>query len=66
MVAGWWWSGVPLGLGNAELVRAACRHAVAAGVLRFEADVQARNERFFAALGWAPSNHRLRAARARR
>ncbi|HZE67108.1 MAG TPA: MSMEG_0567/sll0787 family protein [Sporichthyaceae bacterium] len=56
---GWWHGGrlvvrpgAPLGLG-AELVRAACRHAVAAGVLRFEADVQARNERFFARLGWA-------------
>jgi putative N-acetyltransferase (TIGR04045 family) len=55
---GWWQGGrlvvrpgAPLGIG-AELVRAACRHAVAAGVLRFEADVQARNERFFTRLGW--------------
>jgi AIR synthase-related protein len=33
-------------------VRAACRHAVAVGALRFEADVQAQNETFFARLGW--------------
>ncbi|HEY2831725.1 MAG TPA: MSMEG_0567/sll0787 family protein [Sporichthyaceae bacterium] len=55
---GWWHGGrlvvqrgAPLGIG-AELVRAACRHAVAAGALRFEADVQAANETFFVRLGW--------------
>lgn len=40
-----------LGVGSA-LVRAACAHAEAAGVLRFEATVQAGNERFFTRLGW--------------
>lgn len=55
---GWWRGGrlvvrhgAPLALG-AELVRAACAHAVAAGVLRFEAEVQTRNLRFFSRLGW--------------
>lgn len=58
---GWWHggrlvvrrarSGPPAGLG-AALIRAACAYALGAGVLRFEADVQARNERFFARLGW--------------
>ncbi|GAA0605333.1 GNAT family N-acetyltransferase [Sporichthya brevicatena] len=58
---GWWHGGrlvVRRGRGGpaphvgAALVRAACAHAVEAGVLRFEADVQARNEKFFARLGW--------------
>jgi putative N-acetyltransferase (TIGR04045 family) len=39
-----------------SLVRAACAYALEAGVLRFEADVQARNEKFFHRLGW----HRVR------
>jgi len=55
-----WWQGGRLvtspGLGihgvGGALVRAACAHAEAAGVLRFEATVQARNERFFTRLGW--------------
>jgi AIR synthase-related protein len=34
------------------LVRAACAYAEAAGVLRFEATVQAANERMFRRLGW--------------
>jgi putative N-acetyltransferase (TIGR04045 family) len=54
-----WWSGGRLvvrrgvrpGTG-AALVRAACAHAEIAGVLRFEATVQARNERMFTRLGW--------------
>ena len=54
-----WWSGgrlvvrrgARLGIG-AALVRAACAHAETAGVLRFEATVQARNERMFTRLGW--------------
>jgi putative N-acetyltransferase (TIGR04045 family) len=37
---------------GSALVEAACAHAENAGVLRFEATVQARNERFFARLGW--------------
>jgi putative N-acetyltransferase (TIGR04045 family) len=57
---GWWAGGrlvvrrgVRQGVG-AALVRAACAHAEAAGVLRFEATVQARNERMFTRLGWVP------------
>jgi putative N-acetyltransferase (TIGR04045 family) len=54
-----WWSGgrlvvrqgVRRGIG-AALVRAACAHAETAGVLRFEATVQARNEPMFTRLGW--------------
>ena len=55
-----WWSGGRLvvdpdcrvrGVG-AALVRAACAHAEGAGVLRFDATVQARNEVFFRRLGW--------------
>ncbi len=55
-----WWSGGRLvadpdcrvrGVGGA-LVRATCAHAESAGVLRFEATVQARNEVFFRRLGW--------------
>ncbi|TCK21700.1 MSMEG_0567/sll0787 family protein [Pseudonocardia endophytica] len=37
---------------GASLVRAACARAESAGALRFEADVQAPNERLFARLGW--------------
>ncbi|GAA4795249.1 GNAT family N-acetyltransferase [Actinomycetospora chlora] len=37
---------------GAALVRAACARAEAAGVLRFEADVQAPNETLFRRLGW--------------
>jgi putative N-acetyltransferase (TIGR04045 family) len=57
---GWWTGGRlvvartargPLGIG-AALVRAACAHAEAHGVLRFEATVQARNETMFRRLGW--------------
>ncbi|MDT3398231.1 GNAT family N-acetyltransferase, partial [Streptomyces sp. B1866] len=58
-----WWAGGRLavapaarrlgGLGPA-LVRAACARAEAAGVLRFEAVVQARGERMFRRLGWLP------------
>jgi putative N-acetyltransferase (TIGR04045 family) len=57
---GWWRGGrlvvrprAPLALG-AALVRAACEYAVATGVLRFEAEVQTRNLRFFSRLGWMP------------
>ncbi|MGH3688179.1 MAG: MSMEG_0567/sll0787 family protein [Pseudonocardiaceae bacterium] len=56
---GWWFGGRLVvdpgcalrGVG-AALVRAACAHAESAGVLRFEATVQARNEVFFTRLGW--------------
>ncbi len=57
---GWWLGGRlavaaqargPQGVG-AALVRAACARAEAAGVLRFEATVQARNEVLFRRLGW--------------
>ncbi|MGH3971715.1 MAG: MSMEG_0567/sll0787 family protein [Pseudonocardiaceae bacterium] len=56
---GWWFGGRLVvdpgcalrGVG-AALVRAACAHAESAGVLRFEATVQARNEVFFQRLGW--------------
>ncbi len=56
---GWWFGGrlvvdpgCPVrGVGGA-LVRAACAHADSAGVLRFEATVQARNEVLFRRLGW--------------
>ncbi len=56
---GWWFGGrlvvdpgCPVrGVGGA-LVRAACAHAESAGVLRFEATVQARNEVLFRRLGW--------------
>ncbi|WP_345343978.1 MSMEG_0567/sll0787 family protein [Actinomycetospora succinea] len=37
---------------GAALIRAACARAEAAGVLRFEADVQAANETLFRRLGW--------------
>jgi len=56
---GWWFGGRLVvdpdcrirGVGGA-LVRAACAYAENAGVLRFEATVQARNEVFFRRLGW--------------
>jgi putative N-acetyltransferase (TIGR04045 family) len=55
---GWWTGGrlvvepgVRRGIG-AALVRAACARAESAGVLRFEATVQAGNEPMFARLGW--------------
>ncbi|HEY6423308.1 MAG TPA: MSMEG_0567/sll0787 family protein [Pseudonocardiaceae bacterium] len=56
---GWWLGGrlvvdpgcAVRGVG-AALVRAACVLAESAGVLRFEATVQARNERLFTRLGW--------------
>ncbi|MGH3786781.1 MAG: MSMEG_0567/sll0787 family protein [Pseudonocardiaceae bacterium] len=58
---GWWYGGrlvadprCPLRGVGAALVRAACAHAESAGVLRFEATVQARNEVFFTRLGWIP------------
>ena len=57
-----WWAGSRLavhprarrggGQVGAALVRAACATAEAAGALRFEATVQAANERFFGRLGW--------------
>lgn len=57
-----WWQGGRLvvdpasrgtsGVGPA-LVRAACARAEAAGALRFDATVQARNEALFTRLGWA-------------
>ena len=57
-----WWAGSRLavhprarrggGQVGAALVRAACATAEAVGALRFEATVQAANERFFARLGW--------------
>ncbi|GAA1011929.1 GNAT family N-acetyltransferase [Acrocarpospora pleiomorpha] len=56
-----WWRGGRLvvapgqrgapGVGPA-LVRAACAHAEEAGVVRFDADVQARHESLFVRLGW--------------
>ena len=58
---GWWTGsrlvtapGTPPGLGPA-LVTAACARAEAAGVLRFDATVQARYERLFTRLGWSPT-----------
>lgn len=59
---GWWIGGRLVvdaavrgvrGIGPA-LVRAACAHAEAAGALRFDATVQARNERMFTVMGWRP------------
>jgi len=57
---GWWFGGrlvvTPAGRAvggvGAALVRAACAHAEAAGALRFDAEVQGANGRFFARLGW--------------
>jgi putative N-acetyltransferase (TIGR04045 family) len=56
---GWWLGGRLVsrpdsrvaGVG-AALVRAACAHAEGAGVLRFDATVQQRNEQLFSRLGW--------------
>ncbi len=57
---GWWQGGRlvvapgargPRGVG-AALVRAACARAESEGVLRFEANVQARNAALFTRLGW--------------
>ncbi|GAA1840820.1 MSMEG_0567/sll0787 family protein [Microlunatus capsulatus] len=58
---GWWTGsrlavrpdarGHALGVGSA-LVRAACAHAEARGVLRFDAHVQRQNARLFTRLGW--------------
>jgi len=57
-----WWTGSRLvvrddergwGVGPA-LVRAACARAEAEGALRFDATVQAANERLFLRLGWRP------------
>jgi putative N-acetyltransferase (TIGR04045 family) len=59
---GWWAGGrlvaaragrAPRGVGSA-LVEAACARAEAAGALRFDATVQARNEVLFRRLGWLP------------
>jgi putative N-acetyltransferase (TIGR04045 family) len=56
---GWWYGSrlvvdpaCPIRGVGAALVRAACAHAESAGVLRFEATVQARNEVLFRRLGW--------------
>ncbi|WP_017982571.1 MSMEG_0567/sll0787 family protein [Amycolatopsis methanolica] len=55
---GWWLGGRLVvhpacrGRVGPALVRAACAHAENAGVLRFEATVQARNEGLFTRLGW--------------
>ena len=58
-----WWRGsrlavapdarMLLGVG-AALIRAACAAAEDAGALRFDATVQAQNERLFRRLGWVP------------
>jgi len=55
-----WWFGSRLAVARGSrgdavgpaLIRAACAHAEAAGALRFEATVQAGNERMFRRLGW--------------
>jgi putative N-acetyltransferase (TIGR04045 family) len=56
-----WWQGGRLAVDSrargtggigAALIRAACAHAETAGVLRFEAAVQVRNEPLFDRLGW--------------
>jgi putative N-acetyltransferase (TIGR04045 family) len=63
-----WWAGGRLAVARAArgmkgagmngvgpaLVRAACAHAEAHGVLRFEATVQVRTEAMFRRLGWTP------------
>jgi putative N-acetyltransferase (TIGR04045 family) len=57
---GWWFggrlvvspAGQRVGGVGAALVRAACAHAEAAGVLRFEAEVRAPATTFFSRLGW--------------
>lgn len=61
-----WWRGSRLavqrdartGAGvGAALVRAACARAEAAGALRFDATIQAQNERLFQRLGWTSREH---------
>jgi putative N-acetyltransferase (TIGR04045 family) len=56
-----WWSGSRLAVSagarthagiGAALVRAACARAEAEGALRFDATIQAQNERLFGRLGW--------------
>jgi putative N-acetyltransferase (TIGR04045 family) len=56
-----WWSGSRLAVSagarthagiGAALVRAACARAEAEGALRFDATIQAQNERLFSRLGW--------------
>lgn len=55
---GWWLGGrlvvapASRGMIGAALIRAACAYAENAGVLRFEATVQTRNEPLFTRLGW--------------
>ncbi len=57
-----WWTGSRLVVRDDErgsgagpaLVRAACARAEAEGALRFDATVQAANERLFRRLGWKP------------
>ncbi|MCW2812587.1 MAG: synthase [Nocardioides sp.] len=58
-----WWRGSRLAVASdarmllgvgAALVRAACAAAEAQGALRFDATVQAQNERLFRRLGWVP------------
>lgn len=57
---GWWLGGrlvvAPASRGTvgSALIRAACAYAENAGVLRFEATVQARTEALFVRLGWTP------------
>ncbi|WP_370289698.1 MSMEG_0567/sll0787 family protein [Nocardioides sp.] len=61
-----WWRGSRLAVApearsflgvGATLVRAACALAEASGALRFDATVQAQNERLFARLGWQLREH---------
>ncbi|MCZ4499107.1 MAG: synthase [Marmoricola sp.] len=62
---GWWRGdrlvvaarGRVLGGVGVALVRAACAAAEDAGALRFDAVVQAQNERLFTRLGWVPRQH---------
>ena len=58
-----WWRGSRLAVApdarmlmgvGAALVRAACAEAESLGALRFDATVQAQNERLFRRLGWVP------------
>ena len=60
--AGGWWShrrpGAAARASARPLVRAACARAEAAGALRFDATVQARNEVFFRAAGLAARSGR--------
>ena len=61
-----WWRGSRLavqadartGAGvGAALVRAACARAESVGALRFDATIQAQNERLFTRLGWTSREH---------